>query len=744
MRKMLGLHCLGDWTKYMNHIGLWEPPVITILSPSADQAKEIKRLSPNTIIVGRLYYDDAYYNEQIQKRPLEFAKQMNDKILSQGIKEVDYWQTVNEPTPYWDKLPALKSYTDEWMRLADQSGYKCAILAWSVGNPDLPENDRMVYWRQFQSSLVYAQDNNHVVLVHQYNKPNLINNVELDNWLVFRIEKQVIPNLASLGAPNVKFIIGELGIDNLINNGKLGGFQANMKDDQYFQQLLKWEEVEQSYSENVLGGCIFTLGTQPPWDSYSISSNSNVISLLSTYYASNGEKYDDKVITNLPYIPKEEGNTTVATDLQWDKRLTDRGTKYQLYNPAPNETYLKLIKAEYLDQKEHIFVNVLDQDGKHIYNYNVIIYWNDGQTIVKTEDKSKDQYALADANFGMFNLGCSYNIKFATPSDLVLCEGLGSDTVHDYKIHRSGRYTFQMTKATATVPPVTPPVVVPPVQTYLPYIPNPNTTGISATVSATVLNIRADSNVNSVIIAQLKQGDTVLTTTLENGFYKVGTNAWAFGQYLSFISIPNVPANDNKTITLADFKTYMGRVLDIDPKIVNAILQVESGNTYFNEFGKPVIRTELHLLQKCIPADIFAKYFRILGPNPWQGHEYRINEASPWKKFHGEDSGGGQAEENRVFELTKTLGRACAFESMSMGAPQILGSNYKLLDYNSAEEMYNDFSKSEAAQIAGMFGYIADSGGWAALKKNDLRAFIASYNGPSNVDYYLQQFQKYL
>jgi hypothetical protein len=782
MKKLLGLHCLGDWYSYINHIGLWKPPVINVLSPNPDQVAEVKRLSPNTTVIGRLYKDDSYYNEQIQSRPIQFAREINDEIKAQHTSNIDYWQSVNEPTPYWDRLPALRTFTNEWMRLADQSGYKCAILAWSVGNPDLPANDPMAYWRQFYETLEYADRNRHIVMVHQYNKPNLINNVEMDDWLIWRLEKKVIPGLRQFGFSKLQFVIGEIGVDHLINSGNIGGYKATpLSDEEYVKQLLQWEQIEQQYAKNVLGSCVFTLGTQSPWDSYSISSNSNVISLLSTYYANNANKYDDQIETNLPYIPNEKETENV--DIRISEGAKKLGVK--VHSMTPQDEWVYEVKDIWTTQDgswevsskpysvpqwardnylrspsdplyedsfgadHNFFAMALDENGKPIQDQS-FLFWSDGPDKVKDPNytnfvKRTPDRASGWVDIPIFNsfvpergeTGAWSVIPISGKFEYITGAGLPAN------LHVSTFVVFQRVKRGTN--PVPTPDPLDPVETYLPYIPNANTSGNQATVKAVPsLNVRNAPEPDAKIIARIVTGTKVFATELKNNFYKVGSNAWVHKDWITFSQATQPSPVDNKTVTLAQFKQFMARILDINPKIVDAILQVESGNRYYNEFGKPVIRTELHLVQKCLNATVFNRHFRILGPKPWQGHEYRENEQQVWKKFHGEDSGGGQAAETKVHELVKSLNRACAFESMSMGAAQILGSNYKMFGYSSAEEMYNDFVTSEAAQIAAMFDYISDTDGWAALLANDLTRFAASYNGPGMADHYAKLIQNYL
>lgn len=80
-----------------------------------------------------------------------------------------------------------------------------------------------------------------------------------------------------------------------------------------------------------------------------------------------------------------------------------------------------------------------------------------------------------------------------------------------------------------------------------------------------------------------------------------------------------------------------------------------------------------------------------------------------------------------------------------MGLGQIMGENYQLLDYNSAKEMYDAFSKSEDEQIKGIIKFIkAKPNAYNALKQEDFGEFVKYYNGPGKVAEYTKKFENNL
>jgi len=326
MVKLLGPHCLGDWSKYIDLIGRWKPPLALVLSPNPDEVARLKKASPDTKVIARLYHDDSFYADGIRKDPERLAVEINDQIRKQHVPGLyDFWQTNNEVAQSWDMLPNLDAYSRKWMELANAHGYKCAILSTSVGNFDLPNkpgdpagfNGNMLYWQRVLNSLLFAQRHGHILNIHQYNRPNLINNNQDDDWLLFRFERKVLPNFPALGLNKLKVAITELGVDFLID-GNLGGYKKSMNDDHYVNQLLEWEKVEQKYKDTIIGGLIFTAGTQHPWDSYSITSNSTVMEKLANYYQSNPQPANKVEIedTTMPviFVPEKPDTSARVSD----------------------------------------------------------------------------------------------------------------------------------------------------------------------------------------------------------------------------------------------------------------------------------------------------------------------------------------------------------------------------------------------------------------------------------------------
>lgn len=176
--------------------------------------------------------------------------------------------------------------------------------------------------------------------------------------------------------------------------------------------------------------------------------------------------------------------------------------------------------------------------------------------------------------------------------------------------------------------------------------------------------------------------------------------------------------------------------LGIDVATAAAVLQVESGGEAFSEPGKPIIRFENHIFYdewgKRAPKT-FDRHFTFNDNRPWTGHRFNDGK-SGWQGFHGD-----QEAENRVLQHAAGLNEAGAYNSISMGLAQIMGFNHKMIGYDSAKEMYDDFAKGERQQLDGLFKFIqANPQALAALKRKDYTTFAYYYNGSGQADTYGQ------
>lgn len=181
------------------------------------------------------------------------------------------------------------------------------------------------------------------------------------------------------------------------------------------------------------------------------------------------------------------------------------------------------------------------------------------------------------------------------------------------------------------------------------------------------------------------------------------------------------------------FLEEQSRALGIPVEAAAAVLYVESGGRGFSSTGKMIIRFENHIFYKYWGKDHpeeFWKHFTFDKGKSWTGHKFRIDESSPWQSFHG-----SQSREWQAFELARGMAESEAIMSISMGAPQIMGFNYKAIGYSSLQEMFESFSKGIGPQLQGLFDFIKRSGpSVKALKAHDWVKFATYYTGPGQAE----------
>jgi LysM repeat protein len=91
---------------------------------------------------------------------------------------------------------------------------------------------------------------------------------------------------------------------------------------------------------------------------------------------------------------------------------------------------------------------------------------------------------------------------------------------------------------------------------------------------------------------------------------------------------------------------------------------------------------------------------------------------------------GLQEDEYTAFESALAIDENAAYESISMGAAQIMGFNATRVGYGSAKDMFDTFSRSTRAQLTGFFEFVnTDRALLRAAKNKDWPTFALLYNG---------------
>ncbi|MEZ4611045.1 MAG: hypothetical protein R2838_12510 [Caldilineaceae bacterium] len=150
------------------------------------------------------------------------------------------------------------------MELAEAAGYKCALFAFSVGNPDLPDRSeatRMDHWKLVYPAIERAERNGHIIACTstacQTSGPD-----GLTDWLIYRLEHQ--------GAAQASLQAGAVRRDRvrhrrgLIQGPSAAGWQRFTDANAYAEQLLTSGRYTERFSGRALGYAVTRWGTMRP------------------------------------------------------------------------------------------------------------------------------------------------------------------------------------------------------------------------------------------------------------------------------------------------------------------------------------------------------------------------------------------------------------------------------------------------------------------------------------------------
>ncbi|MCQ2974477.1 MAG: N-acetylmuramidase domain-containing protein [Bacteroidales bacterium] len=316
-------------------------------------------------------------------------------------------------------------------------------------------------------------------------------------------------------------------------------------------------------------------------------------------------------------------------------------------------------------------------------------------------------------------------------------------------------------------------------------------------VNAKVLNVRAYYNTGSSIIGKVNKGDILVVVSKHKGWYGIdlkGKTGYVSADYVSFVGENSNSSNNSssKTTTTTTTKTDSSRVffntrsdlkkvdlapskqlstegqdrygkiavktwnkygnlvtkiskeLDIPVEIALAVICVESGGDGMAADGKMLIRFENHVFYTYYAKTDetkkeYEKHFTFNQNSKRDDHKYRQKKSDDWKTSHN-----GQSTEWEAFEIARALDEQKAMYSISMGAPQVMGFNYKSIGYSSVKEMYDAFAKDIRYHIMALFDFCnAKAQRVEYLAKGDFLSFAKEYNGLAAPAQYEKRLQQY-
>ncbi len=293
----------------------------------------------------------------------------------------------------------------------------------------------------------------------------------------------------------------------------------------------------------------------------------------------------------------------------------------------------------------------------------------------------------------------------------------------------------------------------------------------SGTVNANLLNIRSLPNKDSEKIGRLKRNNKVIIIEEVDSWYKIKYKqgfGYVFGKFidvkakkrdktflfqdenLTSIAVEptkklEVEGNRIEKIVRNTYNKYgnllehLSNKLGIELAAAVAVLSVESGGVGIKD-GRTLIRFENHLFYKYwgkFNKKEYDKNFTFASGKNWLGHKFRPDENSDWQNFHGDQDG-----EYKVLNFARGIDDEKALLSISMGLPQILGSNASIIGYNSVQEMFENFNKDIRYHIFALFDFFSPRM-VKYLKKREFVNFAKYYNGRGQARRYGKFIQDY-
>lgn len=169
----------------------------------------------------------------------------------------------------------------------------------------------------------------------------------------------------------------------------------------------------------------------------------------------------------------------------------------------------------------------------------------------------------------------------------------------------------------------------------------------------------------------------------------------------------------------AELVKWAADLLQCEEAAVRAVAEVESRGTGFLPDGRPKILFEAHQFSARTKGIWDETYPQISSP-VWNRALYL----------------GDEREYGRL-SIAAGLDEGVAYQSISMGAFQIMGFNHGAAGYGSAKAMWTAMAKDGTEHFKAFVNLVKAEKGWLkALQAKDWQTFARLYNGPGAVASY--------
>jgi len=376
-----------------------------VLVDDLGDAEDLLNLPHRPIIICRTTVNDSIELDKMVREsvdPKSAAKNYIGNVqhvLTANPDNRIYWQGKNEPVP--DTLAQMEWYSNfEGWRTYHMGlqGRKTAIGAFSVGRPDVPKEDRTIFWRSFKNALISVVVNEGLVLLHEYFRlPSFAINPDTGafygpahlespfyvgrfQWIISACKEMEIE------CPDI--VLAETGAD--APDWRSMYFGRVFKEDDYWRDLLHIENLLQHYPR-VKGGAVFTLGGLDSWPHHTIE-NTTIPSKLFMHYAT--------YVSPIPAPPDDEEPPIIpppeVPPLTTSHKFAPRTNKYvaDLFETVFPNNYLAVMRAIVWQTEGafswHDMGSILDAlVAGYEYNYNKRYPYQDIESLVMLTEQQR-------------------------------------------------------------------------------------------------------------------------------------------------------------------------------------------------------------------------------------------------------------------------------------------------------------------------------------------------------------------
>ncbi len=254
-------------------------------------ATDIKRISPGTLLVGRV--DLPQIDLSSLTDPRAAAQTFADLLLPiatepRRLAAFDGWESYNEPAPSDpEQMLRYAEFEAHRTRLLAAAGVRSVIGNFSTGMPPLE------WWPQFRPALEAAIQHRGFLGLHEYSAPTMQygtpqellgwgSDPAQEGWLTLRYRKVYRGYLEPNGLV-LPLLLTEVGVDGLIGEHPgprgmgwkdFGRYWAElgMGEDAAgnYMEFLAWYDAQLQQDPYVLGAAIFAAAASPGWETYEI------------------------------------------------------------------------------------------------------------------------------------------------------------------------------------------------------------------------------------------------------------------------------------------------------------------------------------------------------------------------------------------------------------------------------------------------------------------------------------------